>query len=87
MTQASKSKGNGPMKITAKIARIVAREKTPTGVAGILIQCDCGNHPRGNRAYLRESNPTPTMIHGNVEMAYSAWAGGRSALLNGPWKA
>lgn len=73
------------MKITKSVARIVAHEATPTGVKGILIECNCGGHPKGNRAMLRESNPTPTVIHNTVNIAHSMWSGATSALRNGPW--
>lgn len=75
------------MRITKSVARIIAHEATPTGAPGVLIECLCGQHANGSRAMLRESNPTPTVIHNTVNIAHSMWSGAASALRNGPWVA
>lgn len=75
------------MRITKTTAQIIETVTTPTGELGILIECNCGHHPTGNRAILRECNPTPALIHGNVNAAHHPWAGAASFRRNGPWKA
>lgn len=75
------------MRITKDMARVVEHVTTPTGEPGILIECLCGNHPRGNRAILRECNTTPARIHGNIDCAWSAWSAAPSVKRHGPWAA
>jgi hypothetical protein len=75
------------MTTNKNFARIVSETTTPTGEPGILIECNCGHHSRGNRAILRKCKPTQNLIHGNVNCAHSPWAKAASGRRNGPWAA
>lgn len=72
--------------------RIVSQATTPTGEAGLLVECGCGAHPRGNRAIVREAagstcRKDPERIHGLVNAAWHPLASALSAQRFGPWRA
>lgn len=78
--------------MTTFVMRIVAEAPTPTGEAGILIECLCGGHRTGNRAIVRAGaratcQRTPLRIHGLVNAAWHPLAlRAPSTRRYGPWR-
>lgn len=69
--------------------RIVEDVQTPTGQAGVLIECTCTAHKGNCRAVIRKCEVPKGRIHGLVLAAHHPFnlAGAESTKRFGPWAA